>query len=162
MNTHNIKTSHELADMLEGVAKASREFANTLEGVANVLREPPELQLTEPGQTLDVPDVPKNVQQKDNKQSAQFPLADLANRLPTLEKADAEAELKTLKVDSLRQLASLLGIRMPSKATKSESINMLLSQVFDIPAGQELIRTFHKRNPSPPRLENGAVRRGKP
>ena len=72
MNTHNIKTSHELADMLEGVARASREFADTLEGVANVLREPPELQLTGPGQTLDAPDVPKNVQQKDNKQSAQF------------------------------------------------------------------------------------------
>ena len=53
--------------------------------------------------------------------------------------------MNSLTVPAIRQLASLLGIRIPSKAIKSESISMLLSQVFDVPAGQELIRTFHKR-----------------
>ena len=43
-------------------------------------------------------------------------------------------------------LESLLGMRIASRATKKESMEVLLAQVFDVPSGQELLRTFHKRN----------------
>ena len=74
---------------------------------------------------------------------------ELSRRFSSLERGDAEAELKNLKADAIRQLAAALGIRIPSKATKAEASSMLLAQVFDIPAGQELIRTFHRRHSSP-------------
>lgn len=74
---------------------------------------------------------------------------ELSRRFSSLERGDAEAELKNLKTDSIRQLAAALGIRIPSKATKAEATSTLLAHVFDIPAGQELIRTFHRRHSSP-------------
>ena len=74
---------------------------------------------------------------------------DLSRRFSGLARDEAEVELRNLKVDSIRRLAASLGIRMPSKATKAEAISTLLAHVFDIPAGQELIRTFHRRRAAP-------------
>ena len=70
---------------------------------------------------------------------------DLSRRFSGLTRDEAAAELRNLKVDSIRQLAASLGIRIPSKATKAEATGTLLAHVFDIPAGQEIISTFHQR-----------------
>ena len=74
---------------------------------------------------------------------------DWSRRFSGLTRDEAAAELRNLKVDSIRRLAASLGIRIPSKATKSEATSTLLAHVFDIPAGQELIRTFHRRRAAP-------------
>ena len=132
METNNIKTLHDLADMLENAAK--------------VLRALPDSQLAELSQPFAKAEAQERSPERNHKRPSQAELADLATRLPTLEKGSGEAEIKTLTVESIRQLATQLGIRMPSKLNKSQAIDMLLEQVFDIPAGQELIRTFHRRN----------------
>ena len=134
MATNDIKTSHDLAEALEDAAKA--------------LRAVPNLSLYELGQIL----AEGKAQRSNVKASAgkaKFDLSDLAARLPNLERDEAESELNALNVDSLRQLATLLGIRIRSKMPKSQSVALLLAQLFDIPAGQELIRTFHRRNSHP-------------
>ena len=131
MATDNIRTSHDLANALEDAAKA--------------LRVLPELPLSQLGQTFAKLKSPRSVCGKSNEEFLQVQLEDLANTLPDLEKSEAASKLKPLTVESIRQLATMLGFRMPSKLNKSQSIDMLLEQVFDIPAGQELIRTFHRR-----------------
>lgn len=131
MATNDIRTSHDLADVLEDAAKALRRF--------------PELSLSNLDQILAEATSVKQDLAEVKPTPAKFNLEELAKRLPTLERSDAESEVVNLTVDSIRQLSSLLGIRLPSKATKAQATSMLLAQVFDIPAGQELIRTFHQR-----------------
>lgn len=137
MTTNQIKTSYELADVLEGAIR--------------VLRALPEMQLAEPSEKPNIaeilPDAQKSSPQEDNHQDTQDKIIGLANKLHKFGREDAETQMNSLTVPAIRQLASLLEIRIPSRSTKSDSINMLLSQVFDVPTGQELIRTFHKRNP---------------
>ena len=136
MTTRRVKTSYELADILEDVVR--------------VLRALPEVHLAEPSQNANItnmlPGTLKDSLQEDVQHDIQDKVNSLANQLHTFGREYAESEMNSLTVPAIRQLASLLGIRIPSKAVKSESISMLLSQVFDVPAGQELIRTFHKRN----------------
>lgn len=131
MATDNIRTSHDLA--------------NTLENAAKALRALPELPLSQLGQTFAKLKSSKQVCRKSDDELVQVQLEDLANVLPDLEKGEAASMLKPLRVEAIRQLATMLGFRMPSKLNKSQAIDMLLEQVFDIPAGQELIRTFHRR-----------------
>ena len=132
MDIKDIKTSRELADLLESVAK--------------ILRTLPEYELPESSRQADPVDQQQKVFGKPDKLQNQLSLADFAYRFPKMERDVAEAEIKALTVESMRQLAALLEIRVPSKATKSETVDMLLTQVFDVPTGQERIRTFHKRN----------------
>lgn len=135
MAANNIRTSHDLAAALESAAQALRAF--------------PELSLLELSQTLAQTHPHKKVAEKLGKPLDISSVEDLSTRFSSLERSEAEAELRNLTVDSMRQLATTLGIRMPSKITKSQAISMLLAQVFDIPAGQELLRTFHRRHRSP-------------
>ena len=130
MDTRDIKTSLDLADALENIA--------------TVLRAVPEFQITEHPQVSETLHAKKMPQKKAHHRISD--VEDLAKRLPDLSRDGAETEMKALTVPSIRLLASLLEIRIPSKMTKNETIDMLLSHVYDIPAGQELIRTFHKRN----------------
>ena len=92
------------------------------------------------------PNEPTGNRKNSGHKQDQRSLSDLASRLPTLGRENAEAEIQALTVKDMRQIAASLEIRIPSKATKSETVNMLLAQVFDVPAGHERIRTFHKRN----------------
>lgn len=131
MVANDIQTSHDLAAALESAAQALRAF--------------PELSLLELSQTLAQTQPHKKVAEKPVKSSDISSVEDLSTRFSSLERSEAEAELGSLKVDAIRQLGTALGIRMPSKLTKAQATSMLLAQVFDIPAGQELIRTFHQR-----------------
>lgn len=135
MAARNIQTSHDLAAALAAAARALRAF--------------PDLSLQELGQALAQGQSPKKAAARGGPPADKAQLEDLSRRFSSLERGDAAAELKNLKVDSIRQLAAALGIRIPSKATKAEATRSLLAQVFDIPAGQELIRTFHRRHSSP-------------
>lgn len=135
MATNDIRTSHDLAEALEVAARALRDF--------------PEMSLHELSHALTRSQPHKAVVARDKKPSDEFQLADLSRRFSGLGRSEAEAELKNLKADAIRQLAASLGIRMPSKLTKAEATSMLLSQVFDIPAGHELLRTFHRRHSTP-------------
>ena len=131
MRTDEIKTSHDLADLLEDAARGLR------------LLPPFELAC---GQRTSLSDRTQETTRKNgDKKQVQEKLAFLVEQLPELNRADAEAHLVSLTVAAIRQLAPLLDVRIPSKATKSEYIQLLLTQLFDAPAGQELIRTFHKR-----------------
>lgn len=132
METKDIKTSYDLADMLDHVVK--------------VLRTVPEVKLTELQETK-ASDLAKKIQKDEARQQIQDRLSYLAKQLPSFQRERAETEITALTVPEIRQLATLFDIRMPSKMKKSESIDLFLSQMFDVPAGQELIRTFHKRNP---------------
>ena len=132
METQNIKTS--------------RDLANVLEHIADVLRSVPEIQLMEIPQVSEISRQEEGIETcvSPGKDTAQ--LTDLATQLPNLSREVAKEEVAVLTVPKIRRLASLLGVRLPSKMTKSESVDTLIAQVFDVPAGQELIRTFHKRN----------------
>lgn len=135
MAARNIQTSHDLAAALEVAARALRAF--------------PDLSLQELSQTLAQGQHPKKATASAGKPVDQAQLEDLSRRFSGLARDEAEAELRNLKVDSIRQLAASLGIRIPSKATKAEATSTLLAHVFDIPAGQELIRTYHRRHAAP-------------
>lgn len=131
MSARNIQTSHDLAAALEAAAQALRAF--------------PDLSLQELSQTLAQGQPPKKAAASAGKPLGQAQLDDLSRRFSSLERGEAEAELKNLKTDSIRQLAASLGIRIPSKANKVQATSTLLAHVFDIPAGQEIISTFHQR-----------------
>ena len=135
MATRDIQTSHDLAAALEVAAQTLRAF--------------PDLSLQELGQALAQGQSPKKAAARAGQAVDKAQLEDLSRRFASLERDAAAAELKNLKTDSIRQLAAALGIRIPSKATKAEAASTLLAHVFDIPAGQELIRTFHRRHSSP-------------
>ena len=128
MVTDQIKTSHDLADALEGMVK--------------ILRGLPAFQIAD-GPGLQKQDVRIRGQGK----SSGYPvyIQRISDRLRDLSRKDAEDEINSLTLPEIRQIAAMQGIRVPSRATKSETAVMLLAQVFDMPAGQELIRTFHKR-----------------
>ena len=135
MRTDDINTSHDLAELLENAAR--------------LLRMLPEIQLNDAGPDVSSKNPDSKVVQKVySRELTADHLSLLAERIPELGRADAEAQLTSLTVGSIKQLAPLLDIRMPSKATKDEYIKLLLMQLFDAPAGQELIRTFHKRSSS--------------
>ena len=127
----NIKTSHDLADLLEDAARGLR------------LLPPFELAGDQP--TSPVDRAQETTRKNSDKKQIQERLAFFIKQLPELNRADAEAQLVSFTVDAIRQLAPLLDVRIPSKATKSEHIQLLLTHLFDAPAGHELIRTFHKR-----------------
>lgn len=132
MDTNNIKTSRDLADLLEYAVK--------------MLRTLPEYELSEGYQQGKHSTIQKKSHGIAEASNTQMSLADLASKLPSLSRESAVSEIESLTLESMRQIASLLEIRIPSRATKSETLNTLLAQLFDIPAGQERIRTFHKRN----------------
>lgn len=128
MDYKDVKTSHDLADVLESVA--------------NLLRSIPEYELGKVRQNFKDTDNQKNSEEP----QIQITLTELASRLSEFGRENAETELKKLTLESMRHLATSLKIRIPSKASKADTINILLTQIFDIPAGQERIRTFHNRN----------------
>lgn len=128
MDYKDVKTSHDLADVLESVA--------------NLLRSIPEYELGKVRQNFKDTDNQKNSEDP----QIQITLTELASRLSEFGRENAETELKKLTLESMRHLATSLKIRIPSKASKADTISILLTQLFDIPAGQERIRTFHNRN----------------
>ncbi len=130
MPLDRIKDSHELADLLDLAVHALRA-------------QPPVALATE--ETLDERNS-RASSGKVNGRKMEQELNRLADRLPGFERTVAESELASMTVAAIRQLAPLLDIRLPSKAKKSEYIQILLGQLFDAPAGQELVRNFHKRN----------------
>lgn len=133
MATTPIRDSHDLADALE--------FA------ASVLRALPRIEI---GDDKGMHATNGSSTRKADDKSLDERLSELAVRLPGLDRAIAETELGALTVKAIRQLAPMLDVRIPSKATKSEYIRILLTQLFDAPAGQELIRSFHRRNAGMP------------
>jgi hypothetical protein len=126
--------------------KTSRDVANLLEEVVELLRTIPELPLSDIGRNPEPPNEPTRNRKNSNHKQGQRPLSDLASRLPALGRENAKAEIQSLTIKAMRELAASLEIRIPSRATKSETVNILMAQVFDVPAGHERIRTFHKRN----------------
>ena len=136
MDTNKIRTSHDLADILEDAVR--------------VLRMLPDMQLSKLDQNSDSSSILSHSTTGPNEENDQGCIKDdltrLADQFNELGREKAENEISALTVPAIREVASLLQIRIPSRATKADSINMILSQVFDVPAGQELIRTFHKRN----------------
>ena len=130
MQPDRIRTSHDLADLLEDAARG--------------LRMLPPLDLSDAQRGI-ATNILKARKRGDSDQEARERLTLLAEELPELSRSDAETHLVSLTVESIRRLAPMLDVRIPSKATKNEYVQMLLTQLFDAPAGQELIRTFHKR-----------------
>lgn len=131
MDRDRIDTSHDLADFLEGIARTLRQLPSfKLEGLER------EIVGTATGPSKD--------RQREQKR-AEPDLGILADRLRKIDRSEAETQLSELTLESIRRIAPILDIRIPSRAKKDESIEMLLVHLFDAPAGQELIRTFHKR-----------------
>lgn len=131
MDPDKIETSHDLADFLGEVAET--------------LRHLPSVKLAEFREDA-AGNVAGSVRDRRRKQSrSDAELEVLASQLGQLDRSEAETRLSSLTVESIRKIAPMLNIRIPSRAKKDESIEMLLLHLFDAPAGQELIRTFHKR-----------------
>ena len=146
MRHDRIKTSHDLADLLEDAARA--------------LRMLPPLELSDAQRSI-AADSFKDAKRKDiDRDLVQERLTLLADQLPDLSRSEAETHLASLTVESIRQLAPLVDVRMPSKATKHEYVQLLLTQLFDAPAGQEVIRTFHKRSGKTAMSKSPAASRG--
>ena len=119
----------------------SHELGNLLSDLALALRKQPTQDLRH-GKEEEA----ANVERSADERQRSVALSELAARLPSLERSAAETKLEDLTVGDIRKLAGMLQIRVPSKIRKAEAVEMLLEHVFDIPAGQQLIRTFHKRN----------------
>ena len=133
MKTDGIKTTHDLAEYLEEVAKGLRFLPEMALEDAN--RKRPAKKVMDDGP----------VARQSNNAVKHEELKVLADQIRDLTKGEAEAHLFSLTVASIRQLAPLVGIRVPSKATKDEYVETLLLHLFDIPKGHEVIRTFRDR-----------------
>jgi polyhydroxyalkanoate synthesis regulator phasin len=138
MKTDGIKTTHDLAEYLEEVAKGLRFLPEMALEDAN--RKRPAKKVMDDGP----------VARQSNHTVKHEELKVLADQIRELTKDEAEARLLSLTVPAIRQLALLVDIRVPSKATKGEHIETLLLHLFDIPAGHEVIRTFRDRQRATP------------
>lgn len=133
MTLPKIKTLHDIADYLEKMAVLIRSLPdvplsnlNTYESISTTSTKKPKSQAATG--------------------LAEGDLQELADSLTDISREGAQEELDGLNLSSLRALSSLLGIRVPSRASKAETVSTLLWQLFDSPAGQERIRTFHRRH----------------
>ena len=132
MASEHVKTSHDLADELESAARA--------------LRNAPAVPLTDASEPLKK-SPGRSTSAGSNSLGGRRPeLEELVEQLATMERTSAEPELRSLPVTAARRVAKILGLRVPSRATKDETVDLLLAQLFEVPAGQERIRTFHERN----------------
>ena len=145
MEIDRIRTSHDLADLLEEAAQ--------------VLRMLPAMPLASVRRSEGTGASDSKEQGGGHRRRLSETLQSLAEKLPQIDRLEAETELSSLPVYSIQQLAPLLGVRMPSKATKNEYIRLLLSQVFDAPAGQEVVRTFRGKDDLLARSKSVNVRR---
>lgn len=132
MVTRDVGTTHDLADYLEEAAKA--------------LRALPAIPLAQEKALDKATAEASSLCKSDTREYADASYTAFAEALPGLAREDAQNELQSLTVDGIRRTAASLGIRVPSKSRKSDAIDLVLAQMFDVPAGQELLRTFHKRN----------------
>lgn len=126
--TERIRTSHELGRLLEAWAK--------------VLLGLPEVDVRELAGGSKGKQAGGRGSSSDPRLTVE--LEELARRLPEFEKEKAHSELSVLTVKQIRTIGTFLQIRTPSKMPKAEVIDMLLRHLFDIPAGQEVVRTFAK------------------
>lgn len=141
----NTAEPNDIASLIEAAAAKSHELGRILSDLALALRKQP-MQNFRFGQEEQKA---TNVGGIGDERQCSVALSGLAARLPSLERSAAAAELEDLTVGDVRKLAGILQIRVPSKIRKAEAVDMLLEHVFDLPAGQQLIRTFHKRNSQP-------------
>lgn len=141
----NTDESNNIAALIETAAAKSHELGEILSALTLALRKH---QMRESGRRIGG-EKDLGSESTEGERQCSVALLGLANRMPSLERSTAEMELAGLTVSDIRKLAGILHIRVPSKIKKIEAVNMLLEQVFDLPAGQQLIRTFHKRNSQP-------------
>jgi hypothetical protein len=132
MAIRDVGTTHDLANFLEEAARALRALPS-MPLAQEETRETSEGESTE-------------LWRGGKKSDADQRHIALAETLQGLAREDARNELQSLTVDGIRGTAASLGIRVPSKSRKSDAVDLVLAQMFDVPAGQELLRTFHKRN----------------
>ena len=140
----NAEESNDIASLVEAAATKSHELGELISALKLALHKH---QMQDSGRRIGEKE--PNIESAEGERQCSVALLGLANRLPSLERSTAEVELAGLTVSDIRKLAGVLQIRIPSKIKKIEAVNMLLEQVFDLPAGQQLIRTFHKRNSQP-------------
>lgn len=133
MKTDEIRTTHDLAAYLEEVAKSLRFLPEMTLDDANQRHPAKKAMDDDP------------VARQRNHTVEHEELKVLADQMRELTRDEAEARLLALTVPAIRQLALLVDIRVPSKATKGEHIETLLLHLFDIPTGHEVIRTFRSR-----------------
>ena len=132
MAPESIRTTLDLAKMLEKIAAALRAMPEIeISGVAEHRRRATKLD---------------NEIAKKRETRQRTVMESLSAHIERLDREGAEAELATLSIPEIRELASLFHVRIPSKVRKSEAISITLSQLVDMPADQELLRTFHERN----------------
>ena len=141
MRQNKFNTSHDLADMLEDAARA--------------LRNMPSVEF-EWGMTPSKRSKEKGVAR--TQQRTEIELKTLAAEIQGSDRSIAEKRLSDLTVREIRQIADTLGVRTPSKAPKGDYVRTVLTHVFDVPAGQNVVRTFHERN----RADSTAVGTRKP
>ena len=135
------KTTHDLADQLEAIARQLRDSMAI------------ELPLGEAsGDLSNSSKAPRESKSASNPSK----LSQMASQLPDMNIEEAEPQLRSLPVTDLRALAQISGIRVASRATKDDTIDALIAFLYKAPAGQELIRTFHERQaPAKTRIGEG-------
>ncbi|MFW6195095.1 MAG: hypothetical protein ACOC5M_01060, partial [Chloroflexota bacterium] len=84
--------------------------------------------------------------QPTNHNKEEVDLKELKTRVLDSSKSEAEAVLRSLNRELIRRLASELNVRIGSKATKEEAVKELLWNVFDAPAGHDIVRNRGKDN----------------
>ena len=138
MKIDGIKTTHDLAAYLEEVAKSLKALPEIALDDAN--QKHPAKKVMDDGPAA----------RQRNLAAEHEELKVLAGQIRELTKDEAKTRLLSMTIPDIRQLALLVDIRVPSKATKGEHIETLLLHLFDIPAGHEVIRTFRNRQGATP------------
>ena len=128
MNMQDFRTTHDLADYLEDIAKGLRFLPPVLLEDARI-QDPPRRVKATPAmrQTPSTPPEELKV---------------LADEIRGLTRDEAENHLLSLSVASIREVGRLVGIRLHSKAPKDEHVERLLLHLFDMPRGAEVIRNL--------------------
>ena len=132
METESVRTTLDLAILLEHVARK--------------LRAIPEMEISFVADESKSETALDSDDAKSREARHRIVVDKLSTYIERLDRQGAEAELANLSVSEIRELAALFHVRIPSKVRKSEAISMTLSQLVDMPAGQELLRTFHERH----------------
>ena len=138
MPDDGLKTSHDLADILEEVARILRRFPPV--SVANDERFDVSHKNQGKRRTNEAPE------------HAGHEFESLAEEISGLDRSSAEVRLGSLTIDTMRQLANTMGIRTPSKALKREYVSLLIMQLFRCAGRSRVDKNVPRKersNPSP-------------
>ncbi|MEW6236971.1 MAG: hypothetical protein AB1656_16425 [Candidatus Omnitrophota bacterium] len=115
--------------------RTTHELANMLSEIADALKQMPDMSLMD-------------LKPPQKKQKPIIDISALLDQLPKMNKENAEAQLKKLKVAELSELCKQMNVSIGSRRTKENYVKQIIWQLFESKSELEFIRTYEEKTES--------------